>query len=258
MIEMQPTMVKIRDARIRSTSFRPRNERVDTLVLHYTELDLQSSLRVLRRGDVSVHYVLSEDGTAYKILENNEVAFHAGLSTWRAKPSVNERSIGIEVVNLDGNRNAYPPAQTGALIELCRRILAENPHIEPRNIVGHSDVAPKRKLDPGRKFPWKDLASAGIGLWPAGAVPEEAGTLPEIQALLERCGYPAPHAYGKRGEKFIYVADPSMPPIGATDIVSVGTADILRAFQLRFQPESAGGSADKTTMGLLRKLASIT
>jgi N-acetyl-anhydromuramyl-L-alanine amidase AmpD len=249
--------MQIIDARIQSTSFRPRSEPVDTLVLHYTALDRDASLRVLRTGAVSAHYVLDMDGTAYRILENHEVAFHAGLSRWRGRPRVNERSIGVEIVNRDGNQHPYPAAQIEALIALCRRIVGENPRIEPANVVGHSDVAPKRKVDPGRLFPWRTLAEAGIGRWPFDAAPEPVGTPAAIQALLEKCGYPAPHAYGTRGQTLVFVADPGRPPPGVTNVVRVETADILRAFMLRFRPERADGPPDPTAMGRLRRLAAV-
>lgn len=249
--------LRVEQARIQSTSFKPRVQKVDTLVLHYTAINLAASLQVLRYRDVSAHYVLAEDGTAYKILENNEVAYHAGLSTWRGKPRVNERSIGIEIVNLDGNKTAYPPAQVAALIELCTRIVEENPGIHQSNIVGHSDIAPKRKVDPGKLFPWHTLASAGVGVWPSGATPSPVGSATEIQALLEQIGYPAPHAYGSKGESKQYVTDPQNPPPGVSNIVRVETPDILKAFQLRFQPNRVTGVADATTMGLLKALSAL-
>jgi len=248
-------MLTIQNARIQSASFRPRTETVDTLVLHFTALDLESSLRILRYGDVSSHYVLAEDGTVYQILEDYEVGWHAGLSMWRGKPGVNGRSIGIEIVNLDGNTIDYPAAQIAALIELCTAIIARNPGISPRNVVGHSDIAPRRKDDPGRKFPWKELAEAGIGLWPASIEAEPVGTLQQIQSLLESCGYPKEHAYGIRDGAYVSLSDPENPPVGVSNVVRVMTPDILRAFQLRFQPDSATGIATPETMGMLRKLS---
>jgi N-acetylmuramoyl-L-alanine amidase len=248
-------MLTINNARIRSNSFRPRTEPVDTLVLHYTALDLATSLRVLRDQGVSAHYVLAEDGTAYRILEDNEVAYHAGVSMWRGKTGVNARSIGVEIVNLDGNEYEYPAVQIAALIELCRMILERNPGISPGNVVGHSDVAPKRKVDPGAKFPWQQLADAGIGRWPTDIREEPVGTAPEIQSLLEACGYPKEHAYGMKGEGFTYVADPGNPPADVTKVVRVSTQDILEAFQLRYQPGNVTGAATTATMGMLRTLA---
>ena len=280
-------MLQLRDARIESARFHRRTQPVDTLVLHYTALDLAASLKVLRTGAVSVHYVLAEDGTAHKILEDNEAGYHAGLSTWRGQPRVNERSIGIEIVNLDGNVHAYPAVQIKALVELIKKILAAHPLIKPGNIVGHSDIAPKRKVDPGKLFPWKKLADAGIGLWPVGAAaavsPAGATTAPATtapattapattapattapttseaaaQTLLSQCGYPAPHAYGESGGKFVYVMDADHPQAGVTNIVRVTTADILKAFQLRYTPNQADGKLTAQTMSLLKKLAAMS
>jgi N-acetylmuramoyl-L-alanine amidase len=248
-------MLQIKAARIKSESFSTRIQKVDTLVLHYTALDLESSLRVLRYRGVSAHYVLAPDGVAYKLLNNNEVAWHAGVSMWRGRKLVNGRSIGIEIVNLDGNKNAYPDVQMLALVELCKVIMAENPDITVQNIVGHSDVAPKRKVDPGAKFPWKALAASGLGLWPTASSATAVGTEAQIQSLLERCGYASPHGYGKKGEMYVLVDDPMAPPAGVSSIVPVRTKDILRAFQLHYQPSNATGSPNLATMRLLEGLA---
>jgi len=250
-------MLTIKNARIQSASFRPRTEEVDTLVLHFTALDLESSLQILRYQNVSSHYVLAEDGTAYKILEDNEVAWHAGLSMWRGRPNVNGRSIGIEIVNLNGNTMDYPAAQIEALIKLCGTIIATNPGILPRNVVGHSDIAPRRKDDPGTKFPWQQLAGAGIGLWPNGVLDEPVGTRQQIQSLLEACGYPQEHAYGIMDGGYVSISDPANPGVGVSNVVMVTTADILQAFQLRFQPACVTGIATPTTMGVLRRLSAM-
>jgi len=247
-------MLKFQDTRIQSTSFAARTEAIDTLVLHYTELDLEASLRILRYGEVSVHYVLAEDGTVYRLLQEDEIGYHAGLSMWRGQPYVNGRSIGIEIVNLNGNKYPYPPQQIQALIELCRHILAANPGIIAGNIVGHSDIAPKRKIDPGRKFPWQTLAEAGIGLWPTGATPEPIESINQVQGFLNRCGYPSPHAYGKKAGRWVFITEP-VPPPEVTDLVQVTTSDILRAFQWRFQAHTPSGIANDETIGLLKKLA---
>ena len=151
-----------------------RQSAVDVLVLHYTELPLDESLKVLRddkrANRVSAHYVLAEDGTVYRLVSEDRVAWHAGRSHWRGRDALNGTSIGIEIVNLHGDRHDYPDVQIDALIELCRDIVGRHPAIVPRNVVGHSDIAPKRKVDPGLRFPWAKLAASGIGLWPrAGA-----------------------------------------------------------------------------------------
>jgi N-acetylmuramoyl-L-alanine amidase len=206
-----------------------RQSPVDVLVLHYTEADLRLSLDILcdgkRPNRVSAHYVLAEDGTCYRLVPEKRVAWHAGLSHWRGRDALNGSSIGIEIVNLHGDRHDYPDVQIEALIALCHDIVGRHPAIVPRNVVGHSDIAPKRKVDPGLRFPWARLAADGIGLWPrAGAVPVEG----DIQSALQRFGYPP-----------------------ATEVT---TADIVATFQRRFQPAKVDGIADAETRSLLADL----
>jgi N-acetylmuramoyl-L-alanine amidase len=202
---------------------------VDILVLHYTELPLQESLDILsdatREHRVSAHYVLAEDGTVYRLVPEERTAWHAGRSSWRGREALNATSIGIEIVNLHGDRHDYPPRQIAALIELCRDILMRHPAIEPRNVVGHSDIAPQRKIDPGRRFPWKTLADAGIGLWPkAGGRPLDG----DLHAALQRYGYAPPIA---------------VPP-----------REIVKAFQRHFRPARVDGMPDPETRTLLAGL----
>lgn len=212
---------------------RPDGTVVDVLVLHYTELPLRESLDILRDPTrdhrVSSHYVLAEDGTAYRLVPEGRTAWHAGRSWWRGRESLNATSIGIEIVNLHGDLHDYPPRQIAALVELCKEILTHHPAIEPRNVVGHSDIAPKRKIDPGLRFPWAVLAAAGIGLWPRpGATPIEG----DIQTALQHLGY---------------------APAG-----DIAPEDIVRAFQRRFRPGRVDGVADRETRSLLADLLDQT
>jgi N-acetylmuramoyl-L-alanine amidase len=208
---------------------RPDGTAVDILVLHYTELPLQESLDILsdatRDARVSAHYVLAEDGTVYRLVAEDRVAWHAGRSHWRGREALNASSIGIEIVNLHGDRHDYPAVQIAALIELCREIVARHPAIEPRNVVGHSDIAPQRKIDPGRRFPWKTLADAGIGLWPKAA---ERPLFGEFHAALQRYGYAPP--------------------------VAVPPREIVKAFQRHFRPARVDGMDDPETRALLASL----
>ena len=248
-------MLTVEDARIQSQSFSRRDQAIDTIVLHYTERDLETSLRILRYGGVSAHYLIAVEGTVYKILNDDEVAWHAGVSRWRGRKLINPHSIGIEIVNLNGNIHSYPLGQMTALIDLCHHIMNENPAVMASNIIGHSDIAPRRKLDPGAKFPWQLLAEHGIGLWPLPSSAASIGSEAEIQALLEYCGYARPHGYGLLGESLVLIDDLTAPPAGITEIVPVTTTDILRAFQLHYQPSTATGVADITTMRLVEGLA---
>jgi N-acetylmuramoyl-L-alanine amidase len=199
---------------------------VDTLVLHYTELPLQESLDILsdptREHRVSAHYVLAEDGTAYRLVPEDRVAWHAGRSSWRGRETLNATSIGIEIVNLHGDRHDYPPPQIAALIELCRAILARHPAIGPLNVVGHSDIAPTRKVDPGLRFPWRALADAGIGLWPRSA----AVLAGDVHGALRRIGYTA----------------------------DLPLREIVATFQRRFRPAKVDGVADAETRALIAGL----
>ena len=132
--------------------------------------------------------MLAEDGTVYRLVPEDRVAWHAGRSHWRGRDALNGTSIGIEIVNLHGDRHDYPDVQIDALIELCRDIVGRHPAIVPRNVVGHSDIAPKRKVDPGLRFPWARLAASGVGLWPRpGAERRSKAT---SSAALQRFGYP--------------------------------------------------------------------
>jgi len=206
-----------------------RQSAIDILVLHYTELPLDESLKVLRDDNrpnrVSAHYVLAEDGTVYRLVAEDRVAWHAGRSHWRGRDALNGTSIGIEIVNLHGDRHDFPDAQIAALIALCRGIIDRHPAIVPRNVVGHSDIAPRRKIDPGLRFPWATLAASGVGLWPRpGAKPIESGA----QQALQKFGYPP--------------------------AVEVTTSDIVASFQRRFRPARADGMADAETGSLLADL----
>jgi N-acetylmuramoyl-L-alanine amidase len=202
---------------------------VDILVLHYTELPLGESLEILTDGArehrVSSHYVLAEDGTLYRLVPEDRVAWHAGRSHWRGREALNGTSIGIEIVNLHGDRHDYPPLQIAALVELCRDIQQRHPAIVPRNVVGHSDIAPLRQIDPGLRFPWRLLAEQGVGLWPRDGAAPVAG---DFQHALQRYGYAPP------GE--------------------VTPEQLIATFQRHFRPAKVNGIADAESRALLAGL----
>jgi len=157
---------------------------IDMVVIHYTGMEsAKAALDWLCdvQAEVSAHYLIEEDGTTHQMVPEDKRAWHAGVASWRGETDVNSRSIGIELVN-SGHEFGYQPfpeAQIIALITLCKGILSRHP-IPPRNVIGHSDVAPTRKRDPGELFPWEELATHGIGLWP-----HESDHLETDQALLK-------------------------------------------------------------------------
>ena len=162
------------------------------LVLHYT--GMPSAEAALARltdaaAQVSAHYLIEENGSVMRLVPESKRAWHAGVSCWRGASGVNARSIGVELVN-PGHEFGYrpfPDAQMAALETLASDIVPRLA-IPARNVVGHADVAPTRKMDPGELFDWRRLAAAGVGLWPEGIdcapVPEDA-----VASLLAAYGY---------------------------------------------------------------------
>jgi Negative regulator of beta-lactamase expression len=202
---------------------------VDMLVLHYT--GMRSTSEALARlldpeAKVSAHYLVEEDGTVHSLVGESQRAWHAGVSSWRGAADINARSIGVEIVN-PGHEFGYrpfPEAQVHAVIRLCLGILSRH-SIPARNVVGHSDIAPTRKEDPGELFPWEYLKSYGIGLWPFDGT--ERADLPPTQVLemLASFGY---------------------------DLTAPAAA--VAAFQRHFRPERVDGLADYETTGRLSRL----
>lgn len=184
-----------------SPNFDARTKVPDMLVLHYT--GMQTGEAALARlcdpaAEVSAHYLVEEDGRIFRLVAEERRAWHAGRSFWKGETGVNHASIGIEIVN-PGHEFGYrpfPEAQIAAVIALVTDIRTRW-DIEDSRILGHSDVAPERKEDPGELFPWKQLADAGHGIW-AEADPAPGDPLAEgaegvgvfaLQAGLTRLGY---------------------------------------------------------------------
>lgn len=181
--------LRLHDAPSPNTEPRPEGSVIDTLILHYTGMQSgAAAIARLRDPDavVSAHYVVEEDGTVFRLVPEALKARHAGVSHWRGRSGLNASSIGIEIVNPghEWGYRPFPAMQMAAVADLCLEILARHP-IAPRNVVGHSDVSPDRKQDPGEFFDWEGLAANGIGLWPAQDGPAKGDPL----TLLGRIGY---------------------------------------------------------------------
>ncbi|HEX5326677.1 MAG TPA: N-acetylmuramoyl-L-alanine amidase [Acetobacteraceae bacterium] len=216
------------------------------LVLHYTGMKTaEEAIDRLRdpAARVSSHYVVDEDGAVLQLVPEERRAWHAGISYWRGHVGLNDRSVGIEIVN-PGHEWGYrdfPVLQLAAVCDLCLSILSRH-SISTRNVVGHSDVAPDRKEDPGEKFEWEALAQNGVGLWPAG-VPDlgtgqpvrDAIGLREVRAALAEIGY-------------------RVAPEGPLD---PALATVLRAFQRHWRPEAVTGQADAGTAARLFAVARL-
>jgi N-acetylmuramoyl-L-alanine amidase len=206
---------------------RPQGTPIDMLILHYT--GMQSAQEAIDRlrdpvARVSSHYVVDEDGAVLRLVPEERLAWHAGVSYWRGHTELNARSIGIEIVN-PGHEWGYrdfPVLQLAAVCDLCLDILSRHP-VPARNVVAHSDVAPDRKEDPGERFDWRSLAENGVGLWPEDG--SDISDVSDVRAALSDIGY-------------------RVAPEGAIDAV-------LRAFQRHWRPEAITGEVDAGTLARL-------
>jgi N-acetylmuramoyl-L-alanine amidase len=174
-----------------SPNHAPRRDptRIDMLVLHYTGMkSAAAALERLcdRQARVSAHYVVEEEGAVWRLVCESRRAFHAGLSCWAGEHDLNHVSIGIEIVNPghEWGYRPFPAPQMSAVAALCRDILSRHP-IPAYRVVGHCDIAPDRKIDPGELFDWAGLAQAGIGIWPAAGSAGSARPFDHNQALAD-------------------------------------------------------------------------
>lgn len=170
---------------------RPNDVIVDLLVLHYT--GMETGAAALDRmcdpaAEVSAHYMVEEDGKVFQLVNETKRAWHAGKSYWRGRSGLNACSIGIEIVNPghEFGYRAFPQIQMDAVKDLCISIMGRH-MIPARNVVGHSDIAPSRKEDPGELFDWPFLAEAGVGLWPFFV--SDSPTSFDVPTALQRYGY---------------------------------------------------------------------
>jgi len=218
---------------------------VDMIVLHYTDTpDAATALGLLTdpATKVSAHYLVDTDGRVHALVAEDRRAWHAGVACWRGVTDINACSIGIELQNRghtcagpDGP-DPYPDIQIAALIRLVQDIRRRH-DIPDHRILGHSDVAPLRKQDPGAHFPWSRLAAAGIGLWPGhypSGAPTPTGTRQQ-QAALARIGYGV-RVDGSAGEE---------------------TLAVIAAFQRHFLPDRVTGTADADTVSRIGVVDSL-
>jgi N-acetylmuramoyl-L-alanine amidase len=224
-----------------SPNFDARSAPPSMILLHYTGMPTgEGALARLRdpAAKVSSHYLVEEDGRVFSLVAEERRAWHAGISFWKGARDINALSIGIEIVNPghEFGYRAFPDAQTAAVIALLTDIRGRW-EIDDDRIVGHSDVAPDRKQDPGELFPWKRLAEAGHGFWvepaaapgaPLGLGDEGTGVF-ALQAGLTRLGYDS-------------------APSGKYD---EATETIVSAFQRHWRPQRFDGVADGETRARL-------
>jgi N-acetylmuramoyl-L-alanine amidase len=222
-----------------SPNHNERRHPVTLLVLHYTGMESGAAARARMQdpaAEVSAHFMVWEDGRITRLVPETRRAWHAGVSSWQGLDDLNSRSVGIEIVNgghdyplPGGALPPYPDVQIAAVIALSREIMAHHA-IAQTGLVGHSDIAPSRKIDPGEHFPWARLAEAGLGIWPAeepgGGCVWAGGDAMRLNTGLAAIGY---------------------------DISDMPGA--LRAFQRRWMPDAITGMSDTRTLARVAQIA---
>jgi N-acetylmuramoyl-L-alanine amidase len=231
-----------------SLSSRSQSERIKFIIIHYTFGDLDRSLETLTQKNVSSHYLLTDTAKPffYQLVDESQQANHAGLSSWKIYNQLNAASIGIEIVNLgfidtpEGRAwYPYPPAQIDQLILLLKQLVTRY-DIKPENILGHNEIAPQRKQDPGPMFPWKQLADAGLINWPdqnrvIELLPQYQTQVPDVFWFQKKL---AQHGY-------------AVPQTGELD---QETRNVLVAFQSRYRQVLFDGKPDAETAAILDAL----
>ena len=224
------------------------SSRARFLVLHYTVSNRADSITILTQREVSAHYLVTDDPVPviYNLVDENRAAWHAGNSSWKNFTQLNNSSIGIEIVNPGWkdtpNGRVYTPfaqAQIDAIIPLVRDIVTRN-GIAPENVLGHSDIAPLRKQDPGPMFPWRQLAAAGLVTWPdpnrvAAVTPIFQSQLPDVAWFQKKL-----HTWGYG--------------LVQTGLLDEQTRTVLAAFQMKYRPANIDGNPDLETAVLLEAL----
>jgi N-acetylmuramoyl-L-alanine amidase len=222
--------------------------RVRFLVLHYTVSDKPSSLKILTQQEVSAHYLLTDDTTptVYGLVDETRSAYHAGNSSWKGYTQLNNSSIGIEIVNAGWKDTPagrvyapFPQTQIDALIPLVKDIVTRH-GIRPENVVGHSDIAPLRKQDPGPMFPWYQLAQAGLVVWPDPT---------RVAAVRQVFDVQTPDAVWF--QKKLAAHGFGLAQTGAFD---QPTKTVIAAFQMKYRPANIAGEPDAETAAMLEVL----
>ncbi|WP_296741516.1 N-acetylmuramoyl-L-alanine amidase [Mesorhizobium sp.] len=230
-----------------SPNFGPRRETLgpDMIVLHYTGMATGEGAEAWLcdpASEVSSHYLVHEDGRVVQMVRESDRAWHAGKSSWFGHTDVNSCSVGIEIVNPGHSLGykAFPKRQIDAVIALCSGIIGRHA-IPARRVLAHSDVAPGRKIDPGEKFPWKALFSAGVGyLVPSapikpGAILRTGDASADVETLQSML---ALYGYG----------------VEISGVYDRQTEIVVAAFQRHFRRRLVDGMADGSTIRTLQKL----
>lgn len=193
------------------------NDNIDMIILHYTEMEFNEAYNRLcdPTYKVSAHYLIAKDGIVYRLVDDKMRAWHAGKSYWQGKESLNDCSIGIEIDNMGDE--PFTNTQMESCVALCQTLMRQY-NIPPNRVLGHSDIAPDRKIDPGVYFNWLYLAKNNIGhqYQYIESNPDTEFHCHEVQQKLKQLGY----------------------KIEVTGLWDLQTQHVIRAFQAHFSQNS--------------------
>lgn len=217
------------------------NKNIKFVIIHYT--GMQSAIESINwlknpLSKVSCHYLIDKKGKIIQMVPENKIAWHAGKSMWKNFIDLNKKSIGIELVN-KGHRFGYENftvIQINSLIKLCK-LLKRKYKIKTENFLGHSDIAPLRKIDPGEKFPWRKLSKYKIGLWFKNkkVIKEQKVSYQLFFKNLHKIGYRYFNIYKKSSKDKL----------------------IIKAFQRKYLPSDVSGKLNQKTMKIGQYLANL-
>ncbi len=259
----------IHDAPSPNHNARPTGADIELVVVHFTGMEsAEAALHELTRlgSGVSAHWMIEEDGTIFRLVPEERRAWHAGLGSWRTWHDVNAVSLGIELVNPghDFGYRPFPEPQIEALEELLADVFQRH-GLRPCDLIGHSDLAPERKEDPGELFPWERLARSGFGIWPDAVLDYPDSGLGVMEDFEE--------SIGDESNRTACGLDPDdlresvrdlqerVRAIGygveTNGVYDALTEAVVAAFQRRFRPASVDGYADPETRALIRAVAQL-
>jgi len=229
----------------KSNNYSKRNDqKIEFIIIHCVGLTPKKAIDVFADKKVSSHYLLGrQNKPILQLVDDKYAAYHAGISFWQDRQALNTSSIGIELVStgfddVKEKYGTYSDHQIELLINLCQNLITKY-QIKPQNILGHSDIAPMRKIDPGPNFPWQKLAQNNIGMWPnkqdiqyfSRKIPQSI-SIGYFQQNLAKLGY----------------------QITVTDRYDAKTKDCLKAFQMHFRPSNYQAIPDQETLAILLSL----
>ena len=220
------------------------NNSIKTIIIHYTGMqsERESIIRLCNpKYKVSSHFVIGRKGQVYRLVQDDRVAWHAGKSRWKKLKNLNKNSIGIELVN-KGHKFGYEnftKKQILVLVKICKK-LTKKYNIKEKNIIGHSDIAPLRKIDPGEKFPWKYLAQKRLGIWHSFK-PKLIKRYRRIKIL-------------KKNEKINFANNLKKIGYCFPRNRKLTLPKVIKAFQRHYRQELINGFVDKETLVIAQNL----